>query len=47
LDAQRRAASRGLGDTVADIGTANTRDTVDYGLNRDDIFARRGAGLRI
>jgi hypothetical protein len=45
LDAQRRAATRGLGDTVADIGTANTRDTVDYGLNRDDILRAQTRGL--
>jgi hypothetical protein len=45
LDAQRRAASRGLGDTVADVGTANVRDTVDYGLNRDDILRAQGRGL--
>jgi hypothetical protein len=44
LDAQRRAASRGLRDTVADTSTANTRDTVDYGLGRDDIFRAQTRG---
>jgi hypothetical protein len=44
LDAQRRAASRGLRDTVTDIGTANTRDTVDYGLGRDSIMLAQTRG---
>lgn len=38
LDAQRRAAERGLGDLQQDVNTANTRDTVDYGLGRQDIL---------
>ena len=37
LDSQLAAAQRGYGDTEADIGTAATRATVDYGLNTDDI----------
>jgi hypothetical protein len=45
LDAQRRAASRGLRDTVTDTGIANTRDTVDYGLNRDDVLRAQTRGL--
>jgi hypothetical protein len=45
LDAQRRAASRGLQDTEADTGIANTRDTVDYGLNRDDVLRAQTRGL--
>jgi hypothetical protein len=45
LDAQRRAAGRGLRDTIADTDTANTRDTVDYGLGRDDIFRAQARGL--
>lgn len=38
LDAQRRAATRGLGDVRQDISTGNVRDTVDYGLGREDIL---------
>lgn len=37
LDAQRAAAARGLLDLTQDVGTANLRGTVDYGLQRDDI----------
>lgn len=45
LDAQRRAAGRGLGDLTADIGTAGTRDTVDYGLSREEIQRNQSRGL--
>lgn len=38
LDAQREAANRGLADLQQDTTTQNTRDTVDYGLGRDDIL---------
>lgn len=37
LDAQLGQAQRGLGDLRTDTETANTRDTVDYGLGRDAI----------
>lgn len=37
LDAQQGAANRGLLDTTQDVGAANLRDTVDYGLGRDAI----------
>lgn len=44
LDAQFGQAQRGLGDLRADTETANTRDTVDYGLGRDaiDLSQQRG-----
>jgi hypothetical protein len=45
LDAQRRAAGRGLRDTITDTNTANLRDTVDYGLGRDEIARSQTRGL--
>ena len=44
LDAQRRAATRGLGDLEQDIQTAGVRDTVDYGLGRESIQRAQGRG---
>lgn len=38
LDAAKGAADRGYGDLKDDIERDNTRDTVDYGLQRDDII---------
>jgi len=45
LDAQQRAAQRGLADLRQDIGTQGTRDTVDYGLGRDDIQRQAARSL--
>lgn len=45
LDAQRAAAGRGLFDLRQDVGTANLRGTVDYGLARDDITRQRDRGF--
>lgn len=44
LDSQQYAAQRGLLDLSQNIGTANTRGIVDYGLNRDDILRGQTRG---
>jgi hypothetical protein len=38
LDAAKGAAGRGYGDLQQDVGRDNLRDTVDYGLGREDII---------
>lgn len=38
LDAAAAAANRGYGDLQSDVTTQNQRDTVDYGLSRDELI---------
>lgn len=45
LDAQQAAAGRGLGDLIADNQTAGVRDTVDYGIGRDNIGRQQTRGM--
>jgi hypothetical protein len=45
LDQQERAAGRGLGDLVADIGTANRRATTDLTLGTQNIDRTAGRSL--
>lgn len=45
LDAAKGAAGRGLQDLQSDVDRQNTRDTVDYGLQRDDITRGRDRNL--
>lgn len=45
LDAAVGAAGRGLGDLQSDVEKQNQRDTVDYGLQREDITRSRDQQL--
>lgn len=45
LDAAAGAANRGYQDLTADSGTQDLRDTVDYGLQREDITRSRDQQL--
>lgn len=46
LDAARGAATRGLQDTIGDAATQTLRDTVDYGLGRDQIQLAQDRGTQ-
>lgn len=45
IDASEQAAQRGFFDLGQDTQRDNLRDTVDYGLARDDVFRSRERGL--
>jgi hypothetical protein len=44
INSQVAAANRGYGDLTFDIERQRQRDTVDYGLAREDIFRAQGRG---
>jgi hypothetical protein len=46
LDAQLRASERGLRDFIFDTRRSGTRDTIDYGLKREDAAIARTRGRR-